>query len=51
VHFNQLLLFMVLKLYKSSPDLTSLDANDAHIKGEMCYNLTLLRLTWLFEYT
>jgi hypothetical protein len=34
-------LFMVLKLYKWSPDLTSPYANDAHIKGEMCYNLTL----------
>jgi hypothetical protein len=42
---------MVLKLYKSSPDLTSPYANDAHVKGEMNYNLTFSRLTWLFEYT
>jgi hypothetical protein len=34
-------IFLVLKLYKTSPDLTSTYANDAHIKGEMCYNLTL----------
>jgi hypothetical protein len=32
-------LFMVLKLYKSSPDLTSSYANDAHVKGEINYNL------------
>jgi hypothetical protein len=41
----------VLKLYKSSPDLTSPYANDAHVKREMNYNLTFSRLTWLFEYT
>jgi hypothetical protein len=41
MYFNQLLLFMVLKLYKWSPDLISPYVNDAHIKGEMCYNLTL----------
>jgi hypothetical protein len=46
-----IVLFVVLKLYKSSPDLTSPYANDAHVKGEMNYNLTFLRLTWLFEYT
>jgi hypothetical protein len=38
-------LLMVLKLYKHSPDLTSPFASDAHIKGDMCYNLTLVRLT------
>jgi hypothetical protein len=27
-------LFLVLKLYKSSPNLTSPYANDAHVKGE-----------------
>jgi hypothetical protein len=32
-------LFMVLKLYKLSPDLTSPYANDAHVKGEINYNL------------
>jgi hypothetical protein len=32
---------MVLKLYKTSSDLTSPYANDVHIKGEICYNLTL----------
>jgi hypothetical protein len=44
-------LLVVLKLYKSSPDLTSPYANDAHVKREMNYNLTFSRLTWLFEYT
>jgi hypothetical protein len=34
-------LFMVLKLYKHSPDLKSPCMIDAHIEGEMCYNLTL----------
>jgi hypothetical protein len=34
-------IFVVLKLYKIPPDLTSPYANGAHIKGEMCYNLTL----------
>jgi hypothetical protein len=38
-------LFLVPKLYKSSPDLTSPYANDAHVFGRMCYNLTPLRLT------
>jgi hypothetical protein len=47
VHLNQLL---VLKLYKSSPDLTSPYA-DVHMFGGMCYNLIPLRLICLFEYT
>ena len=34
-------IIVVLKLYTWSPDLTSPFASDAHIKGEMCYNLAL----------
>jgi hypothetical protein len=43
-------LFVVLKLYKISPDLTSPYANGAHIYGGDVLQLDPLRLTCLFEY-
>jgi hypothetical protein len=45
-----LYLFLVLKLYKSSSDLTSPYAHGAHVKGEDVLQLDPLRLTCLLEY-
>jgi hypothetical protein len=42
-------LFLVLKLYKSSPDLTSPYANNAHVKGEDVLQLDLLSLMCFLE--
>jgi hypothetical protein len=41
----------VLKLYKSSPDLTSPYANDAHVKGEDVLQLDSLETNLFVEYS
>jgi hypothetical protein len=43
-------LFLVLKLYKSSPDLTSPYAHDAHVYGEDVLQLDPVRLMYSLEY-
>jgi hypothetical protein len=47
--FNCLLL--VLKLYKSSPDLTSPYANDAHVEGEDVLQLGSFETNLFVEYS
>jgi hypothetical protein len=44
-------LFLVLKLYKSSPDLTSPYANDAHVSGEDVLQLDSLETNLFVEYS